>query len=338
MKAASKGKKREQGVRISTYLDFKPTSLFWAREVNTSRKPRPTSYELSENAGHGIAGSLDLSNTAKIQAGVAGHQFQPQCYSGRTACYRVWTWTRTGIAVRSQPKSGHQLYDIGIWIHEHKNLPQNEYHHQCYAAKNATVWRWLTKLQGTEVVVCLLCIWWANYGVSNKAGHGAFASHWGIASLSTLSQCNMFKWLVETVETPCPHIDVQIWCCFCLCNLAGNLKVFCLFQIKQKLIIRLSCRQGFAGRRQILGEQRTNSLLASSHCFMGAGVAPHGMLPEWQITRPGARESKSCNFPTSSPLLSFYPTKRTCLCSDLWLLWHAQHVNSRTRVYAGSTR
>ena len=123
--------------------------------------------------------------------------------------------------------------------------------------KNATVWRWLTKLQGTEVVVCLLCIWWANYGVSNKAGHGAFASHWGIASLSTLSQCNMFKWLVETVETPCPHIDVQIWCCFCLCNLAGNLKVFCLFQIKQKLIIRLSCRQGFAGRKQILGEQRT---------------------------------------------------------------------------------
>ena len=39
-----------------------------------------------------------------------------------------------------------------------------------------------------------------------------------------------------------------------------------------------------------------------------------------------------------SPLLSFYPMKRTCLCSDLWLLWHAQHVNSRTRVYVGSTR
>ena len=34
-----------------------------------------------------------------------------------------------------------------------------------------------------------------------------------------------------------------------------------------------------------------------------------------------------------SPLLSFYPTKRTCLCSDLWLHWHADHVNSRTRVY-----
>ena len=44
--------------------------------------------------GHGIAGCLDLSNTAKIQAGVAGHQFQPECYcySGRTAsCYWVWT-------------------------------------------------------------------------------------------------------------------------------------------------------------------------------------------------------------------------------------------------------
>ena len=39
-----------------------------------------------------------------------------------------------------------------------------------------------------------------------------------------------------------------------------------------------------------------------------------------------------------SPLLSFYPTKRTCLCSDLWLHWHAEHVNSRTRVYVGSTR
>ena len=44
-----------------------------------------------------------------------------------------------------------------------------------------------------------------------------------------------------------------------MCNLAGNLKVFCLFQIKQKLIIRLSCRQkGFTGRKQILCEQRTN--------------------------------------------------------------------------------
>ena len=39
-----------------------------------------------------------------------------------------------------------------------------------------------------------------------------------------------------------------------------------------------------------------------------------------------------------SPPLSFYPTKRTCLCSDLWLHWHAEHVNSRTRVYVGSTR
>ena len=85
------------------------------------------------------------------------------------------------------------------------------------------------------------------------------------------------------------------------------------------------------------------SLLASSHCFMEApfseeqvwkwGLAPHGMLPWWQITY-----SWSCNFPTSLLLLSFYPTKRTCLCSDLWLLWHARHVNYRRRVYIGSTR
>ena len=30
-------------------------------------------------------------------------------------------------------------------------------------------WLWLTKLQGTEVVEWLLCIWWANYVVSNKS-------------------------------------------------------------------------------------------------------------------------------------------------------------------------
>ena len=34
--------KKKQGALISTYLVFKPTSLFWAREVDTSRKPRPT--------------------------------------------------------------------------------------------------------------------------------------------------------------------------------------------------------------------------------------------------------------------------------------------------------
>ena len=101
------------------------------------RKQKTKTNELSENDGRGIAGCLDLSNTAKIQAGVAGHQFQPECYcySGRTAsCYWVWTWNRTG-AVRSQPKSGHQQqYDIGIWIHEPKNSPQNECHYQCHAA------------------------------------------------------------------------------------------------------------------------------------------------------------------------------------------------------------
>ena len=52
---------------------------------------------------------------------------------------------------------------------------------------------------------------------SNKAGHGAFAWHWRSSASSTSSQCNMFKSLVETVETPCPHIDVQICCCFCFC-------------------------------------------------------------------------------------------------------------------------
>ena len=91
------------------------------------RKQKTKTNELSENDGHGIAGCLYLSNTAKIQGGVAGHQFQPECYcySGRTASCWVWTWNHTGV-VRSQPKSGHQLYDIGIWIHEDKSSPQHE--------------------------------------------------------------------------------------------------------------------------------------------------------------------------------------------------------------------
>ena len=64
------------------------------------------------------------------------------------------------------------------------------------------------------------------------------------------------------------------------------------------------------------------ALLASSHCFMEA-------LFQWR------NKSENASIVTNhlSPLLSFYPTKRTCLCSDLW-----QHVNSRTRVYVGSTR
>ena len=48
-----------------------------------------------------------------------------------------------------------------------------------------------------------------------KHGHGAFAWHLGSSPWSTPSQCNMFESLVHTVETPCPHIDVQICCCFC---------------------------------------------------------------------------------------------------------------------------
>ena len=78
-----------------------------------------------------------------------------------------------------------------------------------------------------------------------------------------------------------------------MCNLAGNLKVFCLFQIKQKLIIRLSCRQkgfkGFTGRKQILGEQRTNSFHSHTsgkllqHCW----ILPH--QSDWDIlTSQGA--------------------------------------------------
>ena len=43
--------KRKQGVLISTYLDFKPTSLFWACEVNASRKPRPTNCRKTMDMG-----------------------------------------------------------------------------------------------------------------------------------------------------------------------------------------------------------------------------------------------------------------------------------------------
>ena len=46
-----KKKKKEQGIQNSTYLDFKPTPLFWAREVNTSRKPRPTNRRKKMNMG-----------------------------------------------------------------------------------------------------------------------------------------------------------------------------------------------------------------------------------------------------------------------------------------------
>ena len=90
--------KKKQGVLISTYLVFKPTSLFWAREVDTSRKPRPTNCRNNED---GIAGCLDLT-TAKIQTGVAGRQFQPECYCyhGRRTTCCVWAWNRT-VVVRS---------------------------------------------------------------------------------------------------------------------------------------------------------------------------------------------------------------------------------------------
>ena len=56
---------------------------------NFQKSLTPRNWDMNGH-GHGIAGCLDLSNTAKIQAGVAGHQFQPECYcySGRTAsCY-----------------------------------------------------------------------------------------------------------------------------------------------------------------------------------------------------------------------------------------------------------
>ena len=63
----------------------------------------------------GPSGSRLNSSTvsmAKIRAGVAGRQFQPECYCyrDRTATCCVWTWNRTGV-VRSYPKSAHQLYD-----------------------------------------------------------------------------------------------------------------------------------------------------------------------------------------------------------------------------------
>ena len=43
--------KKKQGVLISTYLVFKPTWLFWAHEVNTSRKPTPTNFRNTMNMG-----------------------------------------------------------------------------------------------------------------------------------------------------------------------------------------------------------------------------------------------------------------------------------------------
>ena len=61
MKAAFKLKKK-QGVLISTYLVFKPTSLFWAHEVNTSRKPRPTDFRNPMNMG---LRSLSRSNNGQ---------------------------------------------------------------------------------------------------------------------------------------------------------------------------------------------------------------------------------------------------------------------------------
>ena len=138
-------KANEGGIQIEKKTETRSTNLDKSRlqanlavlSTRGEHKQKTKTNELSENDGHGIAGCLDLSNTAKIQAGVAGHQFQPECYcySGRTAsCYWVWTWNRTG-AVGSQPKSGHQqLYERGIWIHELQNSPQNKCHHQCHAA------------------------------------------------------------------------------------------------------------------------------------------------------------------------------------------------------------
>ena len=60
-------------------------------------KQKTKTNEPSEKDEHGIAGCLGLS-TAKVQAGVAGHQFQLECYcySGRTASCWVWIWNRTG--------------------------------------------------------------------------------------------------------------------------------------------------------------------------------------------------------------------------------------------------
>ena len=54
--------KKKQGVLISTYLFFKPTSLFWAHEVNTSRKPRPTNFRNTMNMG---LRSLSRSNNGQ---------------------------------------------------------------------------------------------------------------------------------------------------------------------------------------------------------------------------------------------------------------------------------
>ena len=67
-------------------------------DTRGEHKERTKTNELLEKDGHGIAGRLDVSNTAKIQAKVAGHQFRLECccYSGRTASCWVWTWNHTG--------------------------------------------------------------------------------------------------------------------------------------------------------------------------------------------------------------------------------------------------
>ena len=89
--------KKKQGVLISTYLFFKPTSLFWAHEVNTSRNQDQQTF--GTRWTWDCDRCLDLT-TAKIQTGVAGRQFQPECYCyrDRTTTCCVGTWNRTGVA------------------------------------------------------------------------------------------------------------------------------------------------------------------------------------------------------------------------------------------------
>ena len=84
--------------------------------------------------GHGIAGCLDLSNTAKIQAGVAGHQFQPECYCYSQLLLSLDLESHRSGAFAAQIGAPTTICDIGIWIHEPKNSPQNECHYQCHAA------------------------------------------------------------------------------------------------------------------------------------------------------------------------------------------------------------
>jgi len=103
-------KANEGGIQIEKKTETRSTNLDKSRlqanlavlSTRGEHKQKTKTNELSENDGHGIAGCLDLSNTAKIQAGVAGHQFQPECYCyrDRTATCCVWTWNRTGV-VRS---------------------------------------------------------------------------------------------------------------------------------------------------------------------------------------------------------------------------------------------